>query len=117
MDSRKRICKDLAFEIILFCAGIASISLFFQDNLLLTAILIVAWAVGIKFWHKKNDVVFFIVGAVVGPMGEVVAIYYGAWHYTNPSFIGIPIWLPFAWGLATMLTKRIADTITGIKKK
>ena len=117
MKVAKKIEKELFFEIILYCAGIASIALFFQNNFLLSVLLVVAWAIGIKFWHKKQDILFFVTGAIIGPIGEIVCIYFGVWQYTNSSFLGIPIWLPLAWGLATMLVKRIAETFVKIEMK
>jgi len=113
----KKIEKELIFEILLFCGGIASISLFFNNNLLLGFILIIAWGIGIKFWHKNHDILFFIIGAIIGPIGEIVCVHFGVWQYTNPSFLGIPVWLPLAWGLAVVLVKRIAETFVKIEMK
>jgi hypothetical protein len=115
MGIMERVEKELIFEIVLFSVGIAAISLFYKNNILLTFLLIVAWLVGIKFWHKKHDVYFFISGAIIGPVGEIICIYFGVWQYTNPTFLGIPLWLPFAWGFATMLIKRIGETFLKVK--
>jgi hypothetical protein len=112
MKDAGKLKKELVSEIMLCCAGIASIALFFQNNLLLSALLVVAWAIGIKFWHKKHDILFFVTGAVVGPIAEIVCIYFGVWQYANPTFLGIPVWLPLAWGLVTVLIKRIAETLS-----
>jgi len=117
MNITKNIKKELFLEIILFCAGIVSIVLFFQNNFLLTVTLIILWAIGIKFWHKKQDIIFFITGAVIGPIGEIICIYFGVWQYANPTFLGIPIWLPFAWGLITMLIKRVSETFVKIEMR
>lgn len=117
MNLTKKNKQELIFEIALFVGGMISISLFFMNNLLLTFLLMFAWALGIKKWHKKHDVVFFITGAIIGPLGEILCIYFGVWQYANPSFLGIPVWLPFAWGLATMLIKRIAETVVKIEMK
>ena len=69
------------------------------------------------FWHTKHDAYFFVTGAIIGPLGEIICISSGVWSYVNPSFLGIPLWLPFAWGFATMLIKRIAETLVRIEKK
>ena len=112
----KKIEKEVLFELFLFCAGIASIVLLFKNNLLLTLVMIITWGVGLVFWHKKADVIYFITGGIVGPVAEIICIQSGVWQYANPSFLGIPLWLPFAWGLATVLTKRIAETVIKITK-
>ena len=117
MHFTKKVEKELVFEIILFSAGIAAISLFYKNNLLLTVLLILAWLIGIKFWHKKHDIYFLLAGAIIGPLGEIVCIHFGAWQYANPTFLGIPIWLPFVWGLAVVLIKRFAEIFIKIETK
>ncbi len=113
----KRIKKELVLEIILFSIGIASISLFYENNILLTVILLIGWLFGIKFWHKKDDIYFFVIGAIGGPIAEVVAINFGAWQYSNPTILGIPIWLPLAWGFAAVMIKRFAEIFVKIESK
>lgn len=117
MKFTSKIEKELILEFILFSIGIVAISFFYNYNLLLTLFLILTWVVGLIFWHKKHDIFFYIIGAIIGPIGEIIAIYFGAWQYTNPTIFGIPIWLPFAWGLIVMLIKRIAETFVRIEMK
>ena len=113
----KKIEKELVFEIILFSVGVVAISLFYDNNLLLTAILLVVSLFGMKVWYKLHDSYFFITGAIIGPIGEIVAIYFGAWQYANPTFLGIPIWLPLFWGLAVVLIKRFSEIFVKIDMK
>lgn len=63
-------------------------------------------------WHALDDVVSFLVPFVLGPVGEFIAIYNGAWHYSKPLLL-VPIWLPFAWGCASLYMKRTADVLAG----
>lgn len=117
MNLTRETGKELVLEIIVFCGGIATISLFYMNNFLLTALLIILWAIGIKFWHKKHDLYIFVTGAIIGSIAEIFCIHFGAWQYTNPTFLGIPSWLPFGWGILTMLIKRIAETLVKIETK
>lgn len=114
MGITNKIKKELVLEVIIYCIAIFSIVVLFQNNLLLTGVLLIAWVIGIVFWHKKHDIVFFVSGAILGPIGEIICIHFGVWQYANPNFLGIPLWLPFAWGLATIFIKRVAETIAGI---
>lgn len=111
-----KIEKEVILEIILFCTAIIIISLLWSNNLLLTTVLVASLLVGMKVWYKKYDIHFFIIGAIVGPLAEIVCIYFGTWTYANPSILGIPIWLPIVWGLATIIIKRIAETFIKIKR-
>jgi len=117
MKLEELIKKELILEIIIFFVGMLSISLFYKDNLLLFVLLMLYWVVGIRFWHKRHDVYFYITGAIIGSIGEIVCIHFGVWIYVNPTLFGIPIWLPLAWGLFTMLIKRVAETFVRIEMK
>ena len=115
MFLKKRVKKELLFEIILYAIVVGSIAFWHTNNNLVFTVLLIAWVVGMIFWHKKNDIVFFVVGAVVGSLSEIFCISYGAWLYTNPSYFGIPIWLPLGWGFALLITKRFAEVLLNSK--
>ena len=88
-----------------------------MNNLLLIFLLFIMWLIGIKFWYKDYDIYFLLSGALIGTVGEIICIYFGVWKYANPTFLGIPIWLPLAWGLTTILIKRVAQIFITIEKK
>ena len=115
MQFKKRLKKELLLEFIPYIIGIISISTLYLDNILLTLVLFAAYFLGLFIWHKKHDLIFFVIGAIIGPIGEIICIHYGVWHYSNPSFLGIPFWLPLAWGLAVMLIKRVSETFVKIE--
>ena len=104
----KKELKSLALEIAVFVAVVAIISLFWLNNILVLAALLVLWIVAIRFWHSKKDIIFFVLASIIGPLAEIVCIHFGAWAYFNPSAMGIPVWLPLAWGFAGLLTYRFA---------
>lgn len=114
---QKKLEKQLMFDIFLFVIGVFLIVVFYENTVLLAVLLFVAWSFALKFWHKKHDAYFFIVGAIIGTIGEIVAVSFGVWQYANPSFLGIPLWLPLAWGLGVVLIKRIAEIFVKIEMK
>jgi hypothetical protein len=65
-------------------------------------------------WHTKSDLCFYFVAFILGPIAEVAAIYSGTWTYSK-SFFLIPIWLPFGWGIASLIIKKISETL--VEKK
>jgi hypothetical protein len=115
MHFTTRIKREVFLELILYAAGIVGIINFYKTNLFLTFIIILTWIVGLVLWHTSHDIIFFVIGAIAGPTAEIICIYYGVWQYSNPSFLGIPIWLPFAWGMAVILIKRISETFVKIE--
>ncbi len=87
---------------------IFSISLAYRNDLLLTILILAGCAAGFLFWHEKADVYCFIVGMIAGPITEIFTTGAGAWVYTNPSFLGIPLWLIPLWGLSILVVRRLA---------
>ena len=102
---------------IAFTAAIAIsfVSLFWRDIMLLTASLLILSVVALWHFHKRNDVVVYAIGALVGASAEGVCIYFGAWTYANPTFL-IPLWLPILWGLASLVIRRCDMDIENRKK-
>ena len=62
-------------------------------------------------WHSRSDLIFYFVAFVLGPLGEIAAVYFGAWRYSEPFFL-IPVWLPFLWGIAALFMKKISENFT-----
>ena len=87
---------------------VCSILLLWGNPLLLTLVLIITSAVII--WSGKNrgkDICLYVAVFFIGSLTEAVAIFFGAWKYSLPNIIGIPIWLPFGWGSTGVSTERI----------
>lgn len=62
-------------------------------------------------WHKKIDFITFVMTAAIGTIVEIISINTGVWAYLNPTILGIPIWIPLAWGYAGVFIRRISVTI------
>lgn len=90
------------------CIGLAS--LFWARPAVLTLLYIGLSAAMLYRWHEADDVVFYGLPFVLGPAGEAVAIYAGAWRYAEPLGL-IPVWLPFAWGCAALYMKRTSEAV------
>jgi len=65
-------------------------------------------------WHSRSEVAYFTLAAFLGPLGELVAVSYGAWEYSLP-WVKIPIWLPFAYGMTGLFLNKIAGLLLQIK--
>ncbi len=78
----------------------------------LITVLIILSAVFVWLQWSRETLVIFLVVAFLGPLSEIAAIYFGAWIYTTPVLLGIPLWLPFLWGnaaLSVLALKRFID--------
>jgi len=107
----KGVAKELAFEVALFAYAVGAMAWCYQRPVLLTLLWAVAALAALVFWRGWPAVRLFVLGAIVGPAAEAIAVSAGAWAYAHPSFLGIPLWLPLAWGVAVALVKGIADTM------
>ena len=103
--------KELLFAAALFAAGAGELALCHRRPALLVVLLVATALATFAFWRRRHVVYLYVVGGIIGPCGEMIAVKAGAWAYADPAFLGIPAWLPFAWGLATVLIGGIAETI------
>jgi len=107
VEKKKRniLIRDLAiFWLLMFI-----VVLVWKNNIAVTGVLIGVYLVRYFLWPDKEDHVVFIAGAVLGSTAEIIATKVGIWHYTLPTFLNIPLWLPFAWGFVSVLIIRIAQ--------
>jgi hypothetical protein len=99
--------------IYLACAFAAG--LFYRYPNLLLVIYLAMTAVLLWCWHTQGDLFYFFVPFLLGPLAEIFAVHFGAWHYTD-SYFEIPIWLPFAWGIAMIFMKKTAEALLSLEK-
>jgi putative membrane protein len=102
--------KDLIAEGAIYVASLSLVSFLWQKPMLLLLCLVTLSALMLCRWHQRSDVFFYLVGFVLGPLGEAMAVHFGAWAYAQPLFL-VPIWLPCLWGVAALFVKRLCDTL------
>jgi hypothetical protein len=104
-----KVLQDLFYEILLFLITVFIIALTWKNNILTLVLLLVLWAIPIFFWPKKGDLAYFLIAAILASIAEIIAIKFGALQYSNSDFLGIPIWLPVAWGCGAVLLNRLKN--------
>ncbi len=110
--NKKNIEKNLILEFVLFAFAVLSIAFFWRNNVITTWLLIFGWLVAILLWHKKEDILFFVAAAVLGLIIELIGVHFGVWAYGNPSWLGIPVWIPLAYGYSSIVISKIGKTIS-----
>ncbi len=108
--------KELAFELSLYALCIVLAGSLWHKPVLLTICYVLISIGVLAKWHSKSDLLFYFITFVLGPIGESVAIYRGAWEYTRPLYL-IPSWLPFLWGICALFLKNISETILKSSRK
>jgi len=68
--------------------------------------------------YYPGDFQALIYGFIIGLIVEITGNYFvGYQNFANPSFLGIPAWLPIAWAYGFMAMKRIGVLIYKVSKK
>ncbi len=81
-------------------------SFIFSTILALSAVII-----AFILFHKFQDIIYFILGIILGSIGEICCVYFGVWEYSKPLFLGIPLWLSLFWGYVFLLIRRLGIKI------
>jgi len=102
--------RDLIFELGLYAVCILLVGFLWHKPVILTICYMALSGVALTKWHTKSDLLFYFVTFVLGPIGELVAVYLGAWKYSEPFFL-IPVWLPFLWGICALFMKNISESL------
>ncbi len=63
----------------------------------------------------KKEFLFFVIGGIIGTVGESLIMNSGPWSYSLENIFNFPLWLPFLWGLAGTLGISLYEAITGSK--
>jgi len=103
--------KDISIAVVLLMSLVTVIAVLWTQVLNATLVLIVMWLASLFFWHGKRDILVFVLGAIIGPLAEIILIRFGVWSYALPSFLGIPAWLIVGWGLAFLFINKFAVSI------
>ena len=93
------------------------VAFLWRSPFILTGVLFAIGVVMLVIEKDKNSVLLYIVAGIGGAITEIISIYFGAWIYTEPTFAGIPIWLPFLWGAAGLFVLRLKKFIDAIFRK
>jgi len=101
--------RALVRDLVIFWLVVLLVVITWRHNTVVTAILVAAYLARYRFWPNREDHIFYIAGAIIGPTAEIIATHAGIWSYTLPTFLRIPVWLPFAWGFAVVLIIRIGQ--------
>lgn len=95
MDFRK-----IFFSLTSAVAVMIAVFFLWEQVFILSFVLLTLAYLKHRFFPIKQELMCFIVCGMLGSLGESVIILSGAWSYTNPQFINIPLWLPLLWGIA-----------------
>ena len=88
----------MALQVLAFATLVTAVCSLWRNNLLLSLFVLVEGEIALAFWQDARDISFLVVIGGMGALAEAVFVGSGAWHYANPSFFGVPLWFPIAFG-------------------
>lgn len=90
---------------ILVSSGILLLSLLgelllWNKILIFSSILILLAYIKYKMYPIKKELLWYCSICFGGAIVEIILVNIGhGWSYTNPQYLGIPVWIPLFWGL------------------
>lgn len=84
---------------------------FWQNNLLLTFLLAIISAFLLIGASDRAEKILYLVCFILGPIFDLTLVPRGVWNYANPTIFGVPIWLPFAYGVGTVMIVKIGNAV------
>lgn len=100
----------LSIVIGIYVIAVSLISLLWQSPVILALCFISISLLMLLKWHAKSDLLLYFLAFTLGPIAEMILVYIGVWKYAEPVFF-IPIWLPFAWGIAMLIIKKLSEAL------
>jgi hypothetical protein len=109
-----RLRNALTLELIAFGILVTSVSLLWSRNTILFFVAFAECVIGLALWHRRLEVSFFLIIGLLGSLAEIIFVRAGVWQYANPTFLGLPLWFPLAFGTTGLIGARLAGTLTEI---
>ena|SRR3989344_6931119 len=88
--------------------------LYWKNNIILTAALIIVSIFILLKMSNKNEIILYFTGFFLGPIYDLVLVSTGIWTYGNPLVLGVPPWLPFAYGIGAVMIIKIGSSVRSI---
>ncbi len=112
---RKKDKRKILIVLVFVVAGIILILAFWRTPWLLAMLLGLTSYLKHRLSPVRNELLMFVVAAMLGTVMESILIERGVWSYGQPGILSFPIWLPFAWGLACSVWLTLYSWLTGLK--
>ena len=104
--------KNLLIGFMVFILEIVLFYYLWENNILLAISLILVSAFILIWFSSREEKILYFVCFVLGPMFDLLLVPRGVWSYANPTFYGVPLWLPIAYGLGTVVIVKIGNSIS-----
>ena len=108
MDGNK---KNILIGFVVFVLEILLFYYLWENNVLLAVSLAAVSIVVLAKFSGKEERILYLVCFALGPIFDLTLVPRGVWSYANPTLFGVPVWLPFTYGLGTAMIVKIGNAI------
>lgn len=99
----------IAVQIVLFVA-------LSEDTLQVVAAALILAVAAVLVWPGKSTVILMAAGSLLGPACEAMPVAAGAWSYARQDILGMPVWLPLAYALFSVLVAYAGLSLSRMKR-
>lgn len=100
-----------------YIASVGAVVFLWRESVFLSLLLFVISTLMLCVLRSKKIVSVYLLVATVGPLTEATAVSAGVWRYELPDFFGLPLWLPFLWGAASIVIVYSYECLSYYKNK
>jgi hypothetical protein len=104
--------KPYLYFAVFFFFWILLISQLWKYPIILLVILSVISVIYLGLKRSKTDLIIFLIAGISGPIGEGLVSASGLWTYHGETLLGIPYWLPLAWGITAVAVYKLVLAVT-----
>ena len=106
--------KDILIGFVILTFEIILLYYLWKNNIALTITFLIMSVLVLLLWTNKEEKFLYFTGFILLPLYDLTLVPRGLWSYGNPTIYGVPIWLPFSYGLGTVMIVQIGKSITKI---
>ena len=87
MKNQKVDLRTIILGFLTYALCIILVGLLWEKSIILTTCLIILSIMGLVFYHSGEDLFAYFAAFVLGPLGEIIAIQFGAWSFMLSHYI------------------------------
>ncbi len=101
--------RELVSEALVLIIAAVIISITGENTKVMSVVVAVIIAARFALLYRRGDVLFFVLGVILGGGNDLMSMYKGVYHYTPPTIlpVPIPVWMVTFWGLAFVFFRKL----------
>jgi len=103
--------KEFSYVFVLSLLFLLFVALFWTEPYLLLVLIIVLSILALLITRSKADFILYFIMLIASFISEAFYVSLGTWKHGTTQVFGVPLWIPFSWGLLSLFVKYFAEEI------